>query len=127
MPNNDKASDRDVPSYWKEALKDLYGGSIRLFDHVNKKNRILFSHIDCSTEDVEEYIQENTKAIFIETPTNPMMNVVDIRKISKIAKLHGILLIVDNTFMSPYFQKPFELGAVQNFWVGIMIHLQGLL
>ena len=86
---------------------DLYGGSIRLFDHVNKKNRILFSHIDCSTEDV----QENTKAIFIETPTNPMMNVVDIRKISKIAKLHGILLIVDNTFMSPYFQKPFELGA----------------
>ena len=90
---------------------DLYGGSIRLFDHVNKKNRILFSHIDCSTEDVEEYIQENTKAIFIETPTNPMMNVVDIRKISKIAKLHGILLIVDNTFMSPYFQKPFELGA----------------
>ncbi len=90
---------------------DLYGGSIRLFDHVNKKNGILFSHIDCSAENVEDYIQENTKAVFIETPTNPMMNVVDIRKISKIAKEHGLLLIVDNTFMSPYFQKPFELGA----------------
>lgn len=90
---------------------DLYGGSRRLFDHVNKKNGILFSHIDCSTEKLEEYIQENTKAIFIETPTNPMMNVADIRKISSIAKAHGLLLIVDNTFMSPYFQKPFELGA----------------
>lgn len=90
---------------------DMYGGSIRLFDHVNKKNGILFSHIDCSAENVEDYIQENTKAIFIETPTNPMMNVVDIRKISKIAKEHGLLLIVDNTFMSPYFQKPFALGA----------------
>lgn len=90
---------------------DLYGGSRRLFDHVNKKNGILFSHIDCSTEKLEDYIQENTKAIFIETPTNPMMNVVDIRKVSKIAKAQDILLIVDNTFMSPYFQKPLELGA----------------
>ncbi len=90
---------------------DLYGGSRRLFDHVNKKNGILFSHIDCSTEKLEDYIQENTKAIFIETPTNPMMNVVDIRKVSKVAKAQDILLIVDNTFMSPYFQKPLELGA----------------
>lgn len=90
---------------------DLYGGSTRLFDNVSKKNGILFSHIDCSTEDVEDYIQENTKAIFIETPTNPMMNVVDIRKMSRIAKEHSLLLVVDNTFMSPYFQKPFELGA----------------
>ncbi|MCM1181767.1 MAG: PLP-dependent aspartate aminotransferase family protein [Roseburia sp.] len=90
---------------------DLYGGSIRLFDNVSKKNGILFSHIDCSTEAVEDYIQENTKAIFIETPTNPMMNVADIRKISRIAREHGLLLIVDNTFMSPYFQKPFALGA----------------
>ena len=78
---------------------------------MNKKNGILFSHIDCSTEKLEDYIQENTKAIFIETPTNPMMNVVDIRKVSKIAKAQDILLIVDNTFMSPYFQKPLELGA----------------
>jgi cystathionine gamma-synthase len=90
---------------------DLYGGSIRLFDHVNEKNGISFSRIDCSTADIESYIQENTKAIYIETPTNPMMNVIDIRKVSDIAKKHGLLLIVDNTFMSPYFQRPFELGA----------------
>lgn len=90
---------------------DLYGGSIRLFDHVSEKNGITFSHIDCSGEDVESYIRGNTKAVYIETPTNPMMNIVDIRKMSEIAKRHQLLLIVDNTFMSPYFQKPFELGA----------------
>ena len=90
---------------------DLYGGSIRLFDHVNEKNGLTFSHIDCTKEDIEAYIQENTKAIYIETPTNPMMNVIDIRKVSDIAKKHGLLLIVDNTFLSPYFQRPFELGA----------------
>lgn len=90
---------------------DLYGGSIRLFDNVSEKNGITFSHIDCSTADIESFIKDNTRAVFIETPTNPMMNVVDIRKVSAIAKRHGLLLIVDNTFMSPYFQKPFELGA----------------
>ncbi|MBQ7706371.1 MAG: PLP-dependent transferase, partial [Lachnospiraceae bacterium] len=52
---------------------DLYGGSIRLFENISKKNGIEFSHINCSTEDVESYIKENTKAIYIETPTNPMM------------------------------------------------------
>ena len=90
---------------------DLYGGSIRLFDNVSKKNGISFSHINCSTEDVESFVQENTKAIFIETPTNPMMNVTDIRKMADIAKSHGLWLVVDNTFLSPYFQKPLELGA----------------
>lgn len=90
---------------------DLYGGSIRLFDHVSEKNGITFSHIDCSETDIESCIKDNTKAIFIETPTNPMMNIIDVRKVSEIAKRHGLLLIVDNTFMSPYFQKPFELGA----------------
>lgn len=90
---------------------DLYGGSLRLFDRVSEKNGITFSHIDCASEDIETYIKENTKAIYIETPTNPMMNVIDIRKVSGIAKKHGLRLIVDNTFMSPYFQKPFELGA----------------
>ena len=90
---------------------DLYGGSIRLFDHVSEKNGITFSHIDCTSEDVESYVKENTKAIFVETPTNPMMNVIDIRKMAEIARRHGLLLIVDNTFMSPYFQKPFQLGA----------------
>lgn len=90
---------------------DLYGGSIRLFDNVSKKNGISFANIDCYKEDVESYINENTKAIYIETPTNPMMNVTDIAKLSEIAKRHGLLLIVDNTFLSPYFQNPLDLGA----------------
>ena len=90
---------------------DLYGGSIRLFDNINKKNGIEFSHVDCSSVDVESYINDKTKAIFIETPTNPMMNVIDIRKMAEITKKYNILLIVDNTFLSPYFQNPLELGA----------------
>ena len=90
---------------------DLYGGSIRLFDNISEKNGITFSHINCSVEDVESFVKENTKAIYIETPTNPMMNVVDIEKMSQIAKRHDLLLIVDNTFLSPYFQNPLDLGA----------------
>ncbi len=90
---------------------DLYGGSIRLFQNVSGKNGITFSSIDCSREDVESYINDNTKAIYIETPTNPMMNVTDIEKLGKIAKRHDLLLIVDNTFLSPYFQNPLDLGA----------------
>ena len=90
---------------------DLYGGSIRLFDNVSKKNHYEFAFLDCSNEDVEGAIRENTKAIYIETPTNPMMNVSDISYIAGIAKKHHLLLIVDNTFLSPYFQNPLELGA----------------
>ena len=90
---------------------DLYGGSIRLFDHVNKKNNYEFTHLNCAEDDVEGAIRDNTKAIYIETPTNPMMNVSDIAAIAEIAKKHGLLLIVDNTFLSPYFQNPLKLGA----------------
>ena len=93
---------------------DLYGGSIRLFDNISRKNGILIDSVDCSGSSygkVEELIGENTKAVFIETPTNPMMNVTDIEELAKITKEHGILLIVDNTFMSPYFQNPLKLGA----------------
>lgn len=90
---------------------DLYGGSIRLFDHVSSKNGISFTTVNCSKEDVEVCVQENTKAIYIETPTNPMMNVTDIGKLAQIAKKHNLLLIVDNTFLSPYFQNPLKLGA----------------
>lgn len=90
---------------------DLYGGSIRLFDNVSKKNGLKFTSIDCYKEDVESYITKDTKAVYIETPTNPMMNVTDIEELSKITKKHGILLIVDNTFLSPYFQNPLDLGA----------------
>lgn len=90
---------------------DLYGGSVRLFQKISEKNGIVFSRADLSSEDVQQYITENTKAIYIETPTNPMMHVTDIRKLSEIAKAHRLLVIVDNTFMSPYFQNPLELGA----------------
>ena len=90
---------------------DLYGGSIRLFNHVSEKNGIEFSSVDCHKENVAAYIRENTKAVYIETPTNPMMNVTDIKALAEITKKHNILLIVDNTFLSPYFQNPLNLGA----------------
>lgn len=90
---------------------DLYGGSIRLFDHVTAKNGVEFTRASCSKDDVESLIKPNTKAVYIETPTNPMMNVTDIEALAKITRRHGILLIVDNTFLSPYFQNPLKLGA----------------
>ena len=90
---------------------DLYGGSIRLFNNVSEKNGIEFSRVACSNEDVESHVKDNTKAIYNETPTNPMMNVTDIGALAGIAKKHGLLLIVDNTFLSPYFQNPLKLGA----------------
>jgi len=96
------------------ADSDLYGGSIRLFDHVSSKNGLQFTRENISSlgeSDLEALITPKTKAIYIETPTNPMMNVTDIALTAKIAKKHKLLLIVDNTFMSPYFQNPLLLGA----------------
>lgn len=98
---------------------DLYGGSIRLFDNISKKNGIVFDHVNCSQilcgdEDgkaFETLVNKRTKAIFIETPTNPMMNVIDIRKLAKVAEKNNLLFIVDNTFLTPYFQNPLKLGA----------------
>lgn len=90
---------------------DLYGGSIRLFNNISKKNGIDFTSVDVVNDDVSKYIKENTKAVFIETPTNPMMNVIDIEKLAEITKKNNILLIVDNTFLSPYLQNPLKLGA----------------
>ena len=90
---------------------DLYGGTIRLFDNVSAKNGIKFTRTNCSTDDIETLITRATKAIYIETPTNPMMNVTDIVKAAETAHRQGLLLIVDNTFMSPYFQNPLDLGA----------------
>nr|WP_318715145.1 PLP-dependent aspartate aminotransferase family protein [uncultured Treponema sp.] len=90
---------------------DLYGGSIRLFDHVTAKNGVEFTRANCGKADVESLIKPNTKAVYIETPTNPMMNVTDIEALAEITRRHGILLIVDNTFLSPYFQNPLKLGA----------------
>lgn len=90
---------------------DLYGGSIRLFNNVSTKNGIKITRAEFQTDDIEALITPETKAVYIETPTNPMMNVTDIKKLSEITKRHNLLLIVDNTFLSPYFQNPLELGA----------------
>lgn len=90
---------------------DLYGGSIRLFQNISKKNGVEVTSIDFGKEDVSSYMKENTRAIYIETPTNPMMNVTDIRNLSEFTRSRNLLLIVDNTFLSPYFQNPLELGA----------------
>lgn len=90
---------------------DLYGGSVRLFLNISIKNGIEVTKVNLCEEDAEAYVKENTKAIFVETPTNPMMNVLDIAKLSEIAKKRNLLLIIDNTFLSPYFQNPLKLGA----------------
>lgn len=90
---------------------DLYGGTIRLFDAVSKKNGLMFTRANLSSDDAEPLVRPETKAIYLETPTNPMMNVTDIAKMSALAKKHNLLLIVDNTFMSPYFQNPLLMGA----------------
>ncbi len=90
---------------------DIYGGTTRLFRTISEKNGIEFSYIDFSKEDVTKYIKSNTKALFIETPTNPLMNITDIEKTAKIAHENNAILIVDNTFMSPYLQNPLDLGA----------------
>ena len=90
---------------------DLYGGSIRLFQNISEKHGIEITSIDFWKEDVSQYITDKTKAIYIETPTNPMMNVTDIRKLAEFTKSRNLMLIVDNTFLSPYFQNPLELGA----------------
>lgn len=90
---------------------DLYGGSIRLFESISKKNGITFTNVDCHKDSIVRYINENTRAVFVETPTNPMMNVTDIEALSLITKERNLLLIVDNTFLSPYFQNPLKLGA----------------
>lgn len=94
------------------ASDDLYGGTHRLFTHISKKNGIVVDRINTSSiTSIEEGILDRTKAIFIETPTNPMMKVTDIKKVAALAKRHKLLLVVDNTFLTPYFQKPLLLGA----------------
>lgn len=94
------------------ASEDLYGGSIRLFHSISEKNGITFDYLNLSDPArVLQYIKPETKAIFIETPSNPMMQVTDLAAISLIAKEYNLLMIVDNTFLTPYFQTPLQLGA----------------
>lgn len=94
------------------STNDLYGGSYRLFTSIFKKFGIKFHFIGMeNASNIESYVNENTKLIWVETPTNPMMNIIDIKKCSEIAKKHHLLLAVDNTFATPYLQQPLDLGA----------------
>lgn len=94
------------------STNDLYGGSYRIFTKVFERYGIKFHFI--SMEDpkaIENYVNESTKLIWAETPTNPMMNIIDIEEIGKVAKKHQLLFAVDNTFATPFLQNPLDLGA----------------
>lgn len=94
------------------AMDDMYGGTFRLFDKVLRHHGLRFSYGDLTkVSEFEKLITPATKMVWLETPTNPTLKLVDIAAIAKIAKAKGILVAVDNTFMSPYFQKPLQLGA----------------
>ncbi|MEQ1874998.1 MAG: cystathionine gamma-synthase [Bdellovibrionia bacterium] len=91
---------------------DVYGGTFRLFDKVIRNNGLEFSYVPTEdTKAVEAALKPNTKMVVIETPTNPLLKISDLAAIAKICHARGILMAVDNTFMSPYFQRPLEMGA----------------
>ena len=101
-----KAGDQVVAGH------DLYGGSFRLFEQVLKGFGLEFSYANTTRiEEVERSLRPNTRIIFIETPTNPLMEITDLSAMASLARRRGLLLVVDNTFMSPYFQRPLEHGA----------------
>ncbi len=94
------------------STNDLYGGSYRIFKQIFEKYGITFHFIGMQdAEVIGSYINKNTKLLWVETPTNPMMNVIDIRAIAELAKKNDILLAVDNTFATPYLQTPLDMGA----------------
>ena len=94
------------------STNDLYGGSYRIFRTIFEKYGIVFHFVDMQNiAEVERVLNKNTKVIWVETPTNPMMNIIDIAAMSIIAKKTGALLCVDNTFATPYLQTPLDLGA----------------
>ncbi|MBV9986375.1 MAG: cystathionine gamma-synthase [Chitinophagaceae bacterium] len=94
------------------AANDMYGGTYRMFTKIFAKYNIIFTYINTSdTDTVRKAVSAKTKLIWIETPTNPLMNITDIAAVSAIAKKAGALLCVDNTFASPYLQNPLDLGA----------------
>jgi len=92
------------------ASDDLYGGTFRLFFHISQKNGIKVSYAN-TLQEIENAITPSTKAVFIETPTNPLMHVTDIAAAAQITQKRKLLLIVDNTFLTPFFQRPLSLGA----------------
>jgi len=94
------------------STNDLYGGSYRIFNTIFAKYGLIFHFVDMQNPAaVAALVNENTKLIWVETPTNPMMNIIDIKAMSQIAKSAGALLCVDNTFATPYLQNPLDLGA----------------
>ncbi|GAC1692341.1 MAG: cystathionine gamma-synthase [Ktedonobacteraceae bacterium] len=91
---------------------DLYGGSYRIFERIMRRYNVETSYVTAGkVEDYENAIRPNTKLIWLETPTNPLLRLVDIRAVAEVAHRHNLLLVVDNTFSSPCFQQPLELGA----------------
>lgn len=94
------------------STNDLYGGTYRLFTKIFEGFGIKFHFIGMdNVNNIEHFINKNTKLIWVETPTNPMMGIIDIKTLAEIAKSHQIMLAVDNTFASPYLQQPLDLGA----------------
>lgn len=91
---------------------DIYGGTFRICEEIFRNINCDFTYLDMADlAGLEEAIRPNTRILFVETPTNPMMKVADINAISEVAKRHGLLLVVDNTFLTPYFQRPLTQGA----------------
>ena len=94
------------------ASDDLYGGSIRLFNSISEKNGLTVEYVDTGdSAALASRFRPDTRAVFVETPTNPLMRVTDIAAVAALTRPRGILLIVDNTFLTPYFQQPLALGA----------------
>src|SRR2546430_2531103 len=94
------------------AANDMYGGTYRLFSKVFEKFGIRFHYVNMqNSEGILPFINKNTKLIWLETPTNPLMNVVDITAVAAIGQKHNILVCVDNTFASPYLQNPLDMGV----------------
>jgi cystathionine gamma-lyase/cystathionine beta-lyase/cystathionine gamma-lyase/homocysteine desulfhydrase len=92
--------------------ENVYGGTFRLFDKIVKHYGVEFTYVNTSSlNDVDRAIRPNTRMVFIETPTNPLMSITDVRGVCEAAHRRNCRVVVDNTFMSPYFQRPLELGA----------------
>ncbi len=92
--------------------ENVYGGTFRLFDTIVKNYGVEFTYVDTSNlGDLERAIRPNTRMVFVETPTNPLMVITDVRAVCDLAHRHNCRVVVDNTFMSPYFQRPLDLGA----------------
>ena len=93
------------------ASDDLYGGTRRIFNSVIGKFGVSFKTADMTEEGIEKFISGDTRVVWIETPSNPLLKVIDIRKVARICRENDLILVVDNTFASPYFQNPLKLGA----------------